>query len=1110
MKKLLLFIVSAVMSISSYAQEDVTHYIQNASFDADLTWNADGSKKEIVDQSKVLSDRSLAGVAADGSLYALVNPSTPKSRPDGRTHDATNGFVGQILGWEWVNIDNPDKPNPRIESKACEWVYFGVLPYNLGADAVPVADDGTGYLSVPAQPTSFEGGDGALYLRAGWGNSFAYKQVVKLPCAKYRLEYWTINVNSGTSATATDLSQIVCRKETFKEEGGAALTAKEWTKHEFEFTPTAEFTIQFGFQAANSSSNNTPWVFIDGIKLYKIGEANREELLKSDLGDLAAECQDLANTAAVNGFDGLAAYMTDYVFEIEDALEGDADEMEVALREVTARVAEFRLAIAEMSNVNAMLNKMDNLIKTTNYAGKAEFEAAYLKILGYKQDQPAEGVDVVAQILGAVEEATAAIKAYYLSQVATLDNPADYTIFIQHPWFINTDAEPLLQDDIWVFPKQYDEVTGKDRYVEGSASSPDLNSEGWVNNSTASGGDHRLNWKAGRSCWNAWNNNFTGTVSVGQTITDLPNGYYTVAADLITQSGCMNDQHVYAQTTAGKKISTQTLSMEGMDTSEWETISMTADDKVLVVDGKLTIGAEGTGTGSGATGWFCATNFRLFYLGQASDDDIKEAVRATYDVTLKEATDLVQTMHFAADKKTLNDSIEACVINGEMSVEFMLACIERLNAALNAANASEAKYYDYLPTQETLDENPDLLSSKTLLWVKELIEGREVEDHEPFGVSMPIARFAYDYVMMWIASDEATYTKMDATMDLLKNYVNTYAPVFREADQVAAAAKETGKKVLNDLMNAQLATLTAEMQPKSVVDTFVSELKKAMIGVEKQNIWDDANATDYTAYITNPNAEAINGWDIVLGNGDGNGEKSGQWYDGSGTRYFDSYHSEDITDEETGESTHTGLIGFKASQLIKDLPNGTYKVGVYTRTPAEGAYIFAGVADTTFVEIPLNYYIDESTGEPAIASDKYGPIWEEARDAVDAGTATDLQYDIYNANNSQGRGWKHQEIDNLVVTNHELFIGTMCGTEASRTEKVFAGNWYSVGGWTLTLIAKGDNTGWEGPLTGIETIVNDNAVADGIYTIAGVKTGKLQHGLNIVVRNGKALKIMVK
>ena len=42
MKKLLLIAVSAVFSLSLYAQEDVTHYIQNAGFDQDLTWQADG------------------------------------------------------------------------------------------------------------------------------------------------------------------------------------------------------------------------------------------------------------------------------------------------------------------------------------------------------------------------------------------------------------------------------------------------------------------------------------------------------------------------------------------------------------------------------------------------------------------------------------------------------------------------------------------------------------------------------------------------------------------------------------------------------------------------------------------------------------------------------------------------------------------------------------------------------------------------------------------------------------------------------------------------------------------------------------------------------------
>ncbi len=147
--------------MASFAQEeDVTYYIQNAGFDEDLTWQADGSKKDIVDRSTKLSNRSLAGVAADGSLYALVNPSTPNKRmvePES-TLEATNGFIGVIEGW------TTDLP----ADKKCEWVYFGTVPYDLGETAVPVADDGDSYLSVPAKPEpyNFEENKGMLYLRA--------------------------------------------------------------------------------------------------------------------------------------------------------------------------------------------------------------------------------------------------------------------------------------------------------------------------------------------------------------------------------------------------------------------------------------------------------------------------------------------------------------------------------------------------------------------------------------------------------------------------------------------------------------------------------------------------------------------------------------------------------------------------------------------------------------------------------------------------------------------------------------------------------------------------------------------------------------------------------
>ena len=56
MRKLLLFAMGAMVSMASFAQEeDVTNLIQNAGFDEDLTWQADGSKKEIVENDYDLS-----------------------------------------------------------------------------------------------------------------------------------------------------------------------------------------------------------------------------------------------------------------------------------------------------------------------------------------------------------------------------------------------------------------------------------------------------------------------------------------------------------------------------------------------------------------------------------------------------------------------------------------------------------------------------------------------------------------------------------------------------------------------------------------------------------------------------------------------------------------------------------------------------------------------------------------------------------------------------------------------------------------------------------------------------------------------------------------------
>ena len=301
-------------------------------------------------------------------------------------------------------------------------------------------------------------------------------------------------------------------------------------------------------------------------------------------------------------------------------------------------------------------------------------------------------------------------------------------------------------------------------------------------------------------------------------------------------------------------------------------------------------------------------------------------------------------------------------------------------------------------------------------------------------------------------------------------------------------------------MDKQKNLLTTEMRDGNTVNAYIAELKALIDKVKKQSIYENPNATDYTAFIKNPNAEALDGWNVEKGNGDGNGQKSGQWYDDSSTRYFDSYNS-------------AGLKNFKFTQLIEDLPNATYNLGVYTRTPAEGAYVlYALDNDTIFTEIPLDYYFNEETETMEIASDKYGPLWEEAQAQVETGSIDDAVYAIYNANSGMGRGWKHQEMTNIEVKNHQLLIGCMAGTEDSKTEKVFSGNWFSAGGWTLTLVSMGDNSGWNGPIgTGIANVIaNSNTVTDGIYSLSGVKTNKLQRGVNIIINNGNVHKIIVK
>ena len=132
-KRLLLVALGGLFcGMTAFAQEeDVTHYIQNAGFDTDLTWQTDGSTKEIIDKTVSLSGRSFAYQAADNSVYASAKTSGNGSWKRTDVTYSWNGFIGHIQGWN-VESNKMIEPPYDTKDKTPEWVYFGTVPYGLG------------------------------------------------------------------------------------------------------------------------------------------------------------------------------------------------------------------------------------------------------------------------------------------------------------------------------------------------------------------------------------------------------------------------------------------------------------------------------------------------------------------------------------------------------------------------------------------------------------------------------------------------------------------------------------------------------------------------------------------------------------------------------------------------------------------------------------------------------------------------------------------------------------------------------------------------------------------------------------------------------------------
>lgn len=858
-------------------------------------------------------------------------------------------------------------------------------------------------------------------------------------------------------------------------------------------------------------------------RLYDPNEMSEEDLVNMELNVYLNELTAYKETE-LSDYLGMGTILDDIMLEYGEP-GSTAEETKANIVKLQEAHQQAIKGLAAAKELETLCNKAENIINGgETYPGIDAFTEVYAKVDEYIQDKENTTAE---QYINAIGELNQAILTYRLSQEANADKPANYTFFVTRPTFNKQDA-----------PSSYT----AEQFTAGTHPTPDAT--GWISErkkadgSAASGGDFRSGANQLKTCYNSWSNDFA-SMQLYQDLTNLPNGYYAISCNAITQPGCANDQHAFVSSSAATAVSP--ILAEGL----WDNTNgnsgngiwtLQTTEKVLVSDGKLRIGYASTYNPQNEAamtqnGWFNVTDFTLYYYGAAGLEVLQEA----FNGKMKILKDSIPAVYYKGDKKAL----EAIVAQHEgASDEATLnAGLDAVNKGIDLAVTTIAKRKavlvgSYKQINDTIN-SAKLSSELTVILQSVISHADEIQ-----------------------LADTCSYTHIDAMTACQRAYLNNLIPVWTSAEATQTAyTSEQAKALLQETMTSVAGHLKNSLCTEAKVNEYIAKIKEAKTVADATELL-FTNATDFTALIVNPKIDGTDnnalpsGWSGYKTNGN-TYSATGQGMDGkSSNRYLDSWNGT------------AGALAYNMHQNVTNLPNGKYRVKAALRTSGDkGAYVYAfadGDSTTTQLSMAVlekhRFYNPETqTYDDATISDTYGSIWEDANAAMLAGNATPEQVSIYKTNPVTGgytenlgnvyhwldvttaidscyigRGWQYKEVE-IEVKNHELTLGFT--TDSTFTKKyggdAFTGTWISCDNFSLTMIEAGDNTGWapsSDNVTSVEnknetlkvTVVNGKITANQpiqVYSISGQHVNsqsKLIKGLYIVKGINSATKILVK
>ena len=510
-------------------------------------------------------------------------------------------------------------------------------PKNITADYLVNADLATKdygwtYYSDAYKYQGWETGNenetAAVEFYAGWGSlehtNFKFSQTITLPAGDYRIAvnafYREGNDGNGTNAdkawifagekkknvvamnSMADLSQWSGSNDMHRAMAAFKSGAFE---NAFDFSLAEETEIELGFEGKFDQARS--WCILGPVQLWQYS-------LKDYLvayNEKAIEVEALINSGKKMGATELAALKASIVDESEFTL---GSQVVAAIDVMNAAIEAANNSIFGYAQLTAALEKGEDY---KAHSVDDEAKSAYdLAINDVKTAYDAATVEDLAAALATVNAALPA-----LAKTQTLAG-SDLTVFIVNP-----------------------EING---------------AEGWTIDRPVGGNGPLL----GGNSFEYWAGNASNRAEASfdywQEITGLPNGVYTVSADMYNSlNGEGGDYTVFSPTSGVYAASSDSEQARLVDVDGTELITYTTD-QVIVLDGTLRIGVKNIMTPMAAR-WFVADNFKLTLerpLAEGFDSEYEHALAAirdgaNYSITTKVGED---TYYLTPDGKLTADA----------------------------------------------------------------------------------------------------------------------------------------------------------------------------------------------------------------------------------------------------------------------------------------------------------------------------------------------------------------------------------------------------------------------------------------------------------------------